>query len=349
MGIQLMIVEWVAASERHGHFSSFHRMAVQAAIKSNLRFVSVALIGKSEHEKLLHLKELIELHKPSHIYFEWVHDFENLLLTVDNLVRENSATWTSTGSLGRAFRYQLHDLDLKAKNLFLLGRLALCYKFQTFLGLSIFDEFLVLKYEKKFPWLKGLPDAEDWVLAPSCEFCLSTFNSTKPIIGIAGSLRGYRGSEKLVEIWNKSREFRLGLFGKYFPETHSLKINKLVLKQLKGSEHLLVLNEIEDSRLLNHYISHLDALYIDTERYPEPSGIAFRALRQGKTLIIEDADSYLNDLSESQGQIILSDILRRPRAELSDKISKVSVSKVPFNFPDESDVLRAYTELWGVL
>lgn len=57
---------------------------------------------------------------------------------------------------------------------------------------------------------------------------------------------------------------------------------------------------------LNHEILKLDALVIDGEQYPPPSGIALRALFLGRCLISSRGSSWINDvISEYKCGIII--------------------------------------------
>jgi hypothetical protein len=146
----------------------------------------------------------------------------------------------------------------------------------------------------------GVPDLQVLDLKQNkCLLCPQTEeNANAPKnVGLAGQLYGYRGVDLVVQLAKKYREINFLLLGKSYPESFDIRTIRFLNKKAKN---LTLLDEYFESDVeLNHAISHLSCLIIDTSRYPEPSGIVIRALAYGIPILIEDSDSYLRYLSKS--------------------------------------------------
>jgi hypothetical protein len=248
--------------------------------------------------------------------------------------------------LGRILRKNSSFPELRQLSHQLVYRLNLSFKDGAFIGMSICDNLLVAKFKDTYPWLQHLPDYEPTELILNCEFCNDLNLSQKALVGVVGSLRGYRGSESLVKYWQKYKNFQIVLVGEYFPSTHSKKTRNAIKKLSKTRYNFTYLKKVQTDTQLNHFISHVDAIYLDSIQYPEPSGIASRALQMGKTIIIESGDSYLNDLLYEEPKIQLSHIFSLSENKFYEKINSLKSVPPKFVAPKLYDVTSSYKKLW---
>jgi hypothetical protein len=166
------------------------------------------------------------------------------------------------------------------------------------------------------------------------------------MIGVIGLLLGYRGSNRLLDYWSHNPVFNICLAGEYYPETHSLKNQATIENLKKDKKHILEMKYFDDELDLNHLLNHCDAIYFNTIEYPEPSGIALKALTLGKMVIIEEADSYLNDLSIECKQILTSKIISANPFKINKSIAETTPNANINVINDRLITLNSYQNFW---
>lgn len=137
----------------------------------------------------------------------------------------------------------------------------------------------------------------------------------KIVIGLFGLLWGYRGVNLLTEILSKNKDILGCLAGKPFFESYNAKTLRAIQKLKRWD--CLKLKFLEKDEEINLKLSKIDALILDGEKYPPPSGIAIRALASGRCIISTRGKSWINNLIEEFGCGI---ILNTSKEKISERI-----------------------------
>lgn len=310
---------------------------------SNLELSFFVNSQSETQQKITALKREIADTQPDLVHFEWIHDIEEVIVEISSLLNAQGILWTSVGSFSRALRkYEKPSLENSA-NVELIRKLSLAHECGTLKSILIFDNFLVDRFQDKYPFLVHLPDSQNTEMRKKCDFCVSKKENSRPTIGVLGNLLGYRGCENLIQYWRTSKSFNLMLAGPYFKHSISFATRCILFLSKLDRRNIFLLEYIEDEGLLNHLITHLDALYIDTSNYKEPSGIALKVLALGKKVVIENSDSFLNESAQKLKNIIL--IEKKSLATIDLQIKFESFSGLsPAN--SKISTLNSFSSAW---
>ena len=242
-----------------------------------------------------------------HIHHEWAHDLSFMEINqISSVLAEFDVTWSTHVATSQALRRKTGAAHRRISEL-----MSILSQQTNLVNLWTWDtEFHNFRFKGKT--LLGLEDRQATkVDLETCVICRDnavspSYNkiSHRGLIGLVGQLYGYRGVDLVVNLalFNPDRKFLLA--GKLMPE--SLKISSYVNLVEKPLPNIILRDEyFEKSESLNHILCHLSALVIDTKRYPEPSGIATRALVFGVQVLINDMDSHLGYLSTNEPLIRL--------------------------------------------
>lgn len=337
MSKKLLIVRWVPRGQSEGHFSEHLKTLIKAAqIFEEFRLLN--LNKDNFPQSFLDLSDNMLDFSPDHVHFEWFHDFEKYAITIDKLLTSFQTTWTAVASINHAARYGHNDSNLSQTMISLSGS-------KSLKGFMTWDLWIDTFKPKNYPTFFTMRDYQEIDYVEDQVDCCSFKFQKKPIIGVVGQLYGYRGSEKLIKYWIKRRTFNLYLAGRYFRSSHSrfVQLAVLLLKNFKIG--FFKLSWISDSKMLNHHIRHLDALYIDSKSYPQPSGICIRARQLNIPIIIEDADSYLRDMSHQDKGIIIIDLSECNKKELALEIKRAKSFETNYKF-NETDLINDIRAAW---
>jgi hypothetical protein len=168
---------------------------------------------------------------------------------------------------------------------------------------------------------------------------VSGFENTQEMIKKLKEDTFHYTEENLIELMNlvNRKNIVSFIFNKLYDPQTILFYQNVVL--LLDEETILD----EDESLLNHLITHLDALYIDTSSYKEPSGIALKVLALGKKVVIENSDSFLNEAAKKLKNIII--INERTLATIDSQIKSESFSGLnPSN--SKLATLNSFSSTW---
>lgn len=337
MSNKLLIVRWVPRGQTDGHFSEHLQTLVKAAqIFDEYKILNLNKDNFSQ--SFLELSENLLDFSPHHVHFEWFHDFENYAITIDKLITNFQITWTAVASINHATRYGHYDSNLSQIMIALKNS-------KSLKGFMTWDLWINNFKPNNFPIFFAMRDYQDTESIEGQYDCCSLKSRNKQTIGVVGQLYGYRGSDKLIKYWIRRRSFNLYFAGRYFRSSHSRIVQLAVLILSRFKIGFFKLSWISDSKMLNHHIKHLDALYIDTKSYPQPSGICIRARQLNIPIIIEDADSYLRDMSREDKGIIITKLSECSMKELELEIERAKNFKTIYNF-DEIDLINDIRDAW---
>ena len=311
--MNLALVRFQSHSQT-GHFDELHNCLMSAA---GLKFDSTwtwDLQGLTNEIKLQDLSRRIYDFSPEFIHLEWLHDFESELLEVSAIFDKFKVNWTTVGSISHLVRGSFRNHELSEK-------LRIAANSPYLKGIYIWDSELALEVRDDFPRLFSLPDYQDITVAEEYKSCCRwAERQKKEILGLVGQLYSYRGVTQLLKWWRKNPTQPILFAGKL--EQKSLPLSQNVLLKVGQILRRIFLKSewIKESSLLNHYLLHLDALFIDTLSYPQPSGIATRARHLGIPVLILRADSYLLDKSKSDHGIRVIDFSKMSLEEINYEI-----------------------------
>jgi hypothetical protein len=334
---KILLVRWVSRGKTEGHFSE-HLEHLEIAA-SNFDSSRILTLNKDEFgNSLITLVDQLIDFIPNHVHFDWLHDFEDYALTIDSLIAKFNVSWSSVASINHCSRQGHQNEKLNQIMLGLGNSDSLKCLFTWDLWVNDFKP-------AGYPRFLTIRDYQDQNVSNEFLECCSLRLDSKPIVGTIGQLYGYRGSQKLIAHWLRNRNFRIFLVGRYFANSHTLQTRFIIKCISILNLGFIKKSWIATSERLNHYIKHLDALYIDTKNYPQPSGIAIRARQLGIPLIIEDADSYLRDMSVLDKGIIVGNLHEYDINELKLLIKTAKKFDSPYKFSLEdlvSDLRRGW-------
>lgn len=342
--MSLGIVRFVYPRNRDGHFIELSHVEKEVCLKLSGQVFELIITSVESNDVILQIKNFVLKNNLRSIHFDWLHDVSSYLLEIASILKELGVSWTSTASLGRAIRTPNAQSRIDFESIKLLEKLKYLKANYSKFRIFIFDERLVIKFSKELPFLVFLPFPFESEMDSKCNYC--SVNSKRPLVALVGSIFGYKGSEQLVKYWLNSKAFRLGLVGSYHDYSHSHLVRDAIKNAEKDPNNLIILKRVPMTSTLNHYLSHADAIYIDTRDYPEPSGIAERALTFGVPIIIENADSNLRDLSLSHNGFMSAEILTASFENLTTAIHAKKQSIVKSEPVRSFDVQRVMENAW---
>jgi hypothetical protein len=231
----------------------------------------------------------------NHLHFEWVHDLNiSQISKLDLLANTLDFNWSTHMAISQVLRNNFgpnrSELVHLFKHLQSTSRLTSLWTWDL--------EFHGRKYGKFR--IQKVPDIQNTELrVMRCDLCSVVEIGGLPIkmIGLVGQLYGYRGVDLVASFARTYKNHNFLLIGR----EHSWSYSKSTKRFIKRNPaNLMIKSEYLDTDFdLNHAINHLSCLVIDTGRYPEPSGIATRALAFGIPVLIKDYDSYLRFQSKA--------------------------------------------------
>lgn len=306
-----------------GHFSEWSTHFENAAKSYNCKYEIIYFSLSDLENDAKGLVDKLAGHKIEHLFIEWFHDvYPGQKVLVDYLGR-NNIEWSCLAALSSVYRIPLIPRTIEHPTEAVKKDLEYAYTNSKLKAVFTFDKYLVNR-NTNLP-LSPLPDFQDLTIGSSKIDCCNFCETKRPIIGLLGQLYGYRGVSSLVQYWLRNPKLKLFFAGKYDPNFLP-KASKFWLKIGIFLKSIYFFpGWLTNSAEVNHCIQHLDALYIDTSRYPYPSGIAQRARSIGIPVIIENSDCYLRDQMVIGGDsgVFYSDILSfKKRNKLKDLLGK---------------------------
>ena len=228
------------------------------------------------------------------MHLEWIHDLSiNQLIDFDKDAQKKNFTWSSHMAISQAVRKtkgsSKREISQLYNSLKALSNLKYIWTWD--------DEFD--QHTSGHIKILAVPDRPNLEMDNlTCALCTNSesYHGVR-WMGLAGQIYGYRGADLVISLASKYPNQHFLLAGKMHIESLSPKSKKILAKRPKN---LKIIDEYFPSDLeLNHAIKHMSCLIIDTERYPEPSGIATRALAFGIPVLVHKKDSHLAYLSKN--------------------------------------------------
>jgi hypothetical protein len=315
---------------QQGHFHSWRELCKSALELENSLFL--------QYESFqLMVEDVISNHKVycgQHLHLEWIHDLtQNQILEFDNLANKYDFNWSSHMAISQAVRNNNGSSKKTVKALFkclmTMSRLTAVWSWDSEFDRKSYGNFRIF----------GVPDIQSLVVKPmKCLLCVQAEKSGRFIkfVGLVGQLYGYRGVDHITTLARKYKDTEFLLWGKKFANTYKPKTIDFLNSKPKN---LVLIDEyFETDYQLNHAINHLSCLIIDTSRYPEPSGIAVRALAFGIPVLINEDDSYLKYLSKHNHGIHVNEKNFFRHKEINWE--KVAQPIKPISGSRESDLIK---------
>lgn len=311
--------------EKTGHFATLRGALYESLSDLELDFEELDLANMDLTEQALALKVIIQSKPVTHVHFEWLHDLENRSILLDILL-DSGVSWSVFASLSEIWRSGASCLDFKL--------LSLAHRYSNLLTVFTWDLHLIKKISGTFPKLSHLMDYQDLSTRnETFECCTWIQEDDRVVLGISGQLYGYRGVDLLVWRFLLLSNFKIILWGSY-KENDLAFFTKFLLRIFRGSNKIFIRGEwISTDAELNHFYQHIDGFFLDGSRYPNPSGMANRALSFGIPLLVQEGPGHYAAESEENGLVHMADfrflsnrvvrslLINRESVQLDSKLS----------------------------
>lgn len=327
-----------------GHFS-FWREIHLAALKDSGE-VFTFQFSPNFIDSLSKFRKFCEIKRVDIVFVEWFHDLDQVsLIEFDSMISESGMKWIAQADVSTYLRDSQHVFS-KSIAMNSLSYAKFC---KSLMSLIVWDTHIVSRFEYldqiKLYGIRDFQNSEK----PNHKISNCLDRKESPNIGLVGQLYDYRGSRRLIA-WSKlNPQLNFTLAGQAKDTARKLCGNKqsYCKKNLQISDTFF---ETDDD--LNLAISKLDYLFIDTENYPVPSGIALRARTLGVPVLISGGDSYYSDEALiDQGILTIPRIVLSKPSLLTSWISKLDLKmeKVVAVSPDKGAVIAAYSNIFEKL
>lgn len=326
-----------------GHFVEWSTRFENAAESYGCKFEVVYFSDIDLHDGAKGLIDKLLNLKIEHLFIEWFHDVYPGQNELIEFFRQRNIEWSCLAALSSVYRMPLAPRKIEHPNEVVRRDLERAFSISKLKAVFTFDKFLLDRNED-LPFLP-LPDFQDLEISGSTIGCCRFCKSKRPIIGLLGQLYGYRGVTSLIKYWLRNPRLKLFFAGKY-DQNYLASSEKFALRfGIFAKSIFFHPSWLTSSGEVNHCISHLDALYIDTSMYPYPSGIAQRARSLGIPIIIENTDSYLRDRKMIDGDtgIFFSDILS---FKFRNSLRAILEDSRPFEQISEEETHKALQKGW---
>lgn len=272
--------------KNQGHFESWRDFVRQASPVDSFLYLEVTNIDNLIYELTLMKEKITDIQ----VHLEWIHDFSiDELIDFDRNARKLNFNWSSHMAISQAVRKTLgsskNEISTLYNSLKELSNLKFIWTWDDEFHQNTSGQVTILAVPDR-------PNLETKELV--CSLCSERYLGVK-WMGLSGQIYGYRGADLVISLASEYPEHHFLLAGKMYKDSLSAKSKNILAKNPKN---LMVIDEYFPSDLeLNHAIQHFSCLIIDTDRYPEPSGIATRAIAFGIPVLIHKRDSHLAYLS----------------------------------------------------
>lgn len=286
---ELVIVNWVAREEV-GHFADFRSLLDNASKileeKGGVNVRNLPFpVGVTNSDRFTKLAAALGSSKTSdtngiarHVFIDFLHDAEDSLSELDDFLTQRRTTLsclmdlTSFTADGEITPYGGPLLRTMSA---MTSLSAVAVWDERFDGTELFGVPVV-----------SIPDFQPSSTSRPDTCVLCDEENARPILGSAGMLHSYRVLDLLVNVARVNPHQRVVAVGAVPDEA------RVIVDEGLPDNMTLIEGWLSQSDHMNHYIQHFDALLLDAERYPPPSGILKRARALGVLCLITDGDSY---------------------------------------------------------
>jgi hypothetical protein len=262
-------------------------------------FKELRLGGLSLSDQLHVIQESLVSDSEVHVHFEWLHDLKNRSLILQ-LLEKSQTPWSAFASISEIWRLGANCTEWEL--------LKLSHQFSGLVSIFTWDHHLIKEIITEFPKLSPLQDFQNLeITEETFDCCAWAELDNRPILGISGQLYGYRGVDFLLWRFLLLSNFRLILWGTY-KENDITSLSKLILKLFRNTDKIYIRKDwIERETELNHFYQHISGFFLDGSRYPNPSGMANRALSFQIPLLVQKGRGYYAYESETHSGVLYHD------------------------------------------
>ncbi len=289
-------------------------------------------------KKLESLKEALKSISVDHVYFEWLHDLPSIP-NIDSIFCDFKIKWSVLASIselwdtkqtGDSFLEWMHQLSLS----------------RQLSNVFVWDRYVSSKIKNNSIPFTVIPDYQDVSIDDTQYDCCEWADSLSlPILGVGGQLYGYRGVTNLIRIAARKPKLNCMLWG--LGKWDSLGfLEKFLMAKIISKKRFYVNDGYKNSEQeLNHMFKHIDALYIDGSRYPNPSGMVTRARNFGIPVLVELGSGFYQIESRLDKGIHVSSFLSMPTTALCELI--VRLKEIPARkAPTADSQITVFTRAW---
>jgi hypothetical protein len=334
----IALVRFVHHDETHGHFEPLLQKQLINCQVQSMASVFWDLSTEDFQNRIEALREKLVASNVKHVYFEWLHDLPSIP-QIDSILAKIGVTWSVLASISEYWQIQNQDSE------FILWMEQLSNAKQL-TNVFVWDKYVFLKMASLSIPFSVVADYQNVETDDTSYDCCGWVSGlSEPLIGVAGQLYGYRGVTNLIRIaflkpklnyifWGIGRWSTVGFLDKFL-------ITKLISKK-----RIYISDSFKSSDTeLNHLFKHIDAMYIDGSRYPNPSGMVTRARNFGIPVLVEKGDGFYFYESKIDRGISMDNFLLMPTALLRKRI--VRLAKLPLiPAPSEDSQVLAFINAW---
>jgi hypothetical protein len=270
-----------------GHSKSLYNNITQYV--TNHEFCEIEKLECFNTDNLLNqLIDILSTNKINFIFIDWIHEYVNFYNLIDEIANKLDIRVFGITNLS-FFRIPPSSENSKLSEDFQFLRKFSSINFVTY-------DYLLKDLHDLSINFYGLTDFTPYISFEKnsdCKFCVGQIRfDSKPVIAILGNLSRRRNLVFFNDFFNHfNSDFNFYIKGNL--------VNPLDLYMFAKESNGLYFSGIRFRELtdLYHIVHHLDYLLYDSERSPEPSGIADLFLAYGKGVLIpNESYSFLNDL-----------------------------------------------------
>ena len=331
-------MRFVHHDETHGHFEPLLQKQLINCHVQSLTVVYWDLSPVDFENRIDILGEKLATANVKHVYFEWLHDLPSIP-QIDYMLAKMGVSWSVLASISEFWQIQNQESKFmlwmeqlsnasQLTNVFVWDK----YVFQKMASLSI--PFTVIADYQNVETNDSVYECCNWVSELS-----------EPLIGVAGQLYGYRGVTNLIRIAFLKPKLNYIFWGLGRWSTVGF-LDKFLITRLISKKRFFISDSFKSSDSeLNHLFKHIDALYIDGSRYPNPSGMVTRARNFGIPVLVEKGDGFYLYESKIDRGIYMDNFLRMPTALLRKTIVRLrGLPLIPA--PSEDSQILAFIKAW---
>jgi hypothetical protein len=330
------------APRRFGHFESFNTLLSESVAQSGIGFDFRTFgVNQSWNVKLAIIQSDLATNKYRHVFFTWLHDLKGVEKEIDLICSTFDISYSGLASVSHAFRKTRGLGSLTARrNSFHVVKMVQASK--SCKNILTWDPGILAQsdYQINFHFL---PDYQSTTINLDAQPLLPKEQVGYVLkVGLVGQLYPYRGLQNIYKLAKRNSNVIFYLIGKrsdFYSGIRYLYENYLWwrVERLKNSR--IIEGYVDSDNQLNQYINELDAIYLDTKSYPNPSGIVCKARCLGKRVLITSSNSALLDIYRGDPELILIknrtrgllDLVPKDRAQ-PNCVLKVDAIKAIENF-----------------
>jgi len=336
--ISLALVRFDQHPITHGHFETLLQSQLLQCEVDSLSYTFLDLSFGNIDQKLSQFRDKLDLYKVKHVYFEWLHDIPSIQ-EIDSILFERKISWSVLASVSEF--WNLSNAGHKS-----LERMKHLSNAVQLKNVFVWDKYIIEEIGFSSIPFTVVNDFQDTTLDELRYGCCDWVNKAKrPLIGVVGQLYGYRGVTNVIRIalTRPNLSFILWGSGRW---SSVKKIDKFLLSKVIPKRRLFVSDDYKstDSEL-NHVFKHIDALYIDGSRYPNPSGIVTRARHFGIPTLVESGLGYYSVESKNDKGISLDRYVLLSSKAIRSRINQLT-KQPPVTAPTLLSQVQTFVESW---